>query len=106
MSGGLVFPSLSEFSTVYCDPHSQLLTKRNKTLFEKLFSELGERNTEDSHEVFCSLRKQEICPRLLRSPPKDLEVNLNRFFMAKDKTIGATKNKNYSEVKHKIHRNP
>ena len=21
MSGGLVFPSLSEFSTVYCDPH-------------------------------------------------------------------------------------
>ena len=22
MSGGLVFPSLSEFSTVYCDPHS------------------------------------------------------------------------------------
>ena len=25
MSGGLVFPSLSEFSTVYCDPHSQRL---------------------------------------------------------------------------------
>ena len=24
-SGGLVFPSLSEFSTVYCDPHSQRL---------------------------------------------------------------------------------
>ena len=24
-SGGLVFPSLSEFSTVYCDPHSQWL---------------------------------------------------------------------------------
>ena len=24
-SGGLVFPSLSEFSTVYCDPHSQTL---------------------------------------------------------------------------------
>ena len=23
--GGLVFPSLSEFSTVYCDPHSQRL---------------------------------------------------------------------------------
>ena len=23
-SGGLVFPSLSEFSTVYCDPHSQI----------------------------------------------------------------------------------
>ena len=22
-SGGLVFPSVSEFSTVYCDPHSQ-----------------------------------------------------------------------------------
>ena len=22
MSGGLVFPSLSEFSTVYCDPHN------------------------------------------------------------------------------------
>ena len=25
MSGGLVFPSLSEFSTGYCDPHSQRL---------------------------------------------------------------------------------
>ena len=24
-SGGLVFPSLEEFSTVYCDPHSQSL---------------------------------------------------------------------------------
>ena len=24
-SGGLVFPSLSEFSTIYCDPHSQRL---------------------------------------------------------------------------------
>ena len=24
-SGGLVFPSLSEFSTVYCDPHSHRL---------------------------------------------------------------------------------
>ena len=24
-SGGLVFLSLSEFSTVYCDPHSQLV---------------------------------------------------------------------------------
>ena len=24
-SGGLLFPSLSEFSTVYCDPHSQRL---------------------------------------------------------------------------------
>ena len=24
-SGGLVFPSLSEFSTVYCGPHSQRL---------------------------------------------------------------------------------
>ena len=24
-SGGLLFPSVSEFSTVYCDPHSQRL---------------------------------------------------------------------------------
>lgn len=71
-----------------------------------MFSELGERNTEDSHEISCCLRKQEICSRLLRSPPKDLEVNLNRFIMAKDKTVGATKNKNYSEVKHKIQSNP
>ena len=30
-SGGLVFPSLSEFSTVYCDPHSQRLGIVNKT---------------------------------------------------------------------------
>ena len=30
-SGGLVFPSLSEFSTVYCDPHSQRLQPINST---------------------------------------------------------------------------
>ena len=32
-SGGLVFPSLSEFSTVYCDPHSQRLwhSQRNRS---------------------------------------------------------------------------
>ena len=29
-SGGLVFPSLSEFSTVYCDPHSWMLGIVNK----------------------------------------------------------------------------
>ena len=29
-SGGLVFPSLEEFSTVYCDPHSQSLSIGNK----------------------------------------------------------------------------
>ena len=27
-SGGLVFPSLEEFSTVYCDPHSQRLVNK------------------------------------------------------------------------------
>ena len=32
-SGGLVFPSLSEFSAVYCDPHSQCyLTPISKLL--------------------------------------------------------------------------
>ena len=30
-SGGLIFPSLSEFSTVYCDPHSQRFGIVNKT---------------------------------------------------------------------------
>ena len=29
-SGGLVFPSLSEFSTVYCDPHSQFFGILNR----------------------------------------------------------------------------
>ena len=29
-SGGLVFPSLEEFSTVYCDPHSQSFGIVNK----------------------------------------------------------------------------
>ena len=29
-SGGLVFPSLSEFSTVYCDPHSKRLWHSHK----------------------------------------------------------------------------
>ena len=29
-SGGLLSPTLSEFSTVYCDPHSQRLCIDNK----------------------------------------------------------------------------
>ena len=33
-SGGLVFPSLSEFSTVYCDPHSQRIGIVNKAEIE------------------------------------------------------------------------
>ena len=35
-SGGLVFPSLSEFSTVYCDPHSQRLGIVNKAEIDVL----------------------------------------------------------------------
>ena len=38
--GGLVFPSLQEFSTVYCDPHSQRLCIVNKAeadVFLELF---------------------------------------------------------------------
>ena len=36
-SGGLVFPSLSEFFTVYCDPHSQrLIPKKGWTYFKIL----------------------------------------------------------------------
>ena len=36
--GGLVFPSLSEFSTVYCDPHSQRLwhSKAERDVFLEL----------------------------------------------------------------------
>ena len=36
MSDGLVFPSLSEFSTVYCDPHSQVLRTHFKTILSWL----------------------------------------------------------------------
>ena len=32
-SGGLVFPCLSEFSTVYCDPHSQRLSFSQESTF-------------------------------------------------------------------------
>ena len=39
-SGGLVFPSLSEFSTVYCDPHSQRLVIVNKAEID-VFLELS-----------------------------------------------------------------
>ena len=39
-SGGLVFPSLSEFSTVYCDPHSQRLGIVNKAEID-VFLELS-----------------------------------------------------------------
>ena len=35
-SGGLVFPSLSEFSTVYCDPHSQWFGIVNKAEIDVL----------------------------------------------------------------------
>ena len=36
-SGGLVVPSLSEFSTIYCDPHSQRLGIVNKALIIPFF---------------------------------------------------------------------
>ena len=39
-SGGLVFPSLSEFPTVYCDPHSQGFGIVNKTEID-VFLELS-----------------------------------------------------------------
>ena len=39
-SGGLVFPSLLEFSTVYCDPHSQRLWHSNKAEID-FFMELS-----------------------------------------------------------------
>ena len=37
-SGGLVFPSLSEFSTVYCDPHKGfgIVNKAEKDVFLEL----------------------------------------------------------------------
>ena len=38
--GGLVFPSLSEFSTVYCDPHSERLGTINKAEID-VFLELS-----------------------------------------------------------------
>jgi len=40
ISGGLIFPSLSEFSTVYCDPHSQRLWQINKAEID-VFLELS-----------------------------------------------------------------
>ena len=39
-SGGVVFPSVSEFSTVYCDPHSQRLGIVNKAEID-VFLELS-----------------------------------------------------------------
>ena len=39
-SGGLVFPSLEEFPTVYCDPHSQRLGIVNKAEID-VFLELS-----------------------------------------------------------------
>ena len=39
-SGGLVFPSLSEFSIVYCDPHSQRFGIVNKVEID-VFLELS-----------------------------------------------------------------
>ena len=40
-SGGLVFLSLSEFSTVYCDPHSQGFGIVNKAEIDVFFLELS-----------------------------------------------------------------
>ena len=39
-SGGLVFPSLEEFSTVYCDPHSESFGIVNKSKID-VFLELS-----------------------------------------------------------------
>ena len=35
-SGGLVFPSPSEFSTVYCDPHSFGIVNKVRKIFLKI----------------------------------------------------------------------
>ena len=35
-SGGLVFPSLSEFSTIYCDPPEKAMTPHSSTLAWKI----------------------------------------------------------------------
>ena len=36
-SGGLVFPSLSEFSTVYCDPHSKSCDEPHRSMAERSY---------------------------------------------------------------------
>ena len=40
-SGGLVFPSLKEFSTVYCDPHSQNFAIVNKAETDVFLDDLA-----------------------------------------------------------------
>ena len=40
-SGGLVLPSLSEFPTVYCDPHSQSVGIVNKTEIDAFWNSVA-----------------------------------------------------------------
>jgi len=48
-SGGLVFPSLEEFSTVYCGPHSQRLTEAEdiKKRWQEYTEELYKKDLHD-----------------------------------------------------------
>ena len=50
-SGGLVFPSLSEFSTVYCDPHSQSHHNKNHGVVRANTKMLGKQRKEEERET-------------------------------------------------------
>ena len=81
-SGGLVFPSLSEFSTVYCDPHSpitswQIDEERVETMSDFIF--LGSKITADGD---CS---HEIKRRLLLG--RNVMTNLDNILKSRDITL-------------------
>ena len=78
-SGGLVFPSLSEFSTVYCDPHSPITSWQIDGETVAYFIFLGSKITADGD---CS---HEIKRRLLLG--RNVMTNLDSILKSRDITL-------------------
>ena len=73
-SGGLVFPSLSEFSTVYCDPHKGfgIVSKAEIDIFLELFfydsADVGNLISGSSAFSVCSLNIWMFSVHILLKP--------------------------------------
>ena len=68
-SGGLVFPSLSEFSTVYCDPHSQGFGRVNKAEIDVFLAECIA--AESREGLFCQQGFGELEPCAASGVPQN-----------------------------------
>ena len=101
-SGGLVFPSLSEFSTVYCDPHSQSFGIVNKAEID-VFLELSCFFHGKDKKAFFSDQCKEIEENnrmeKARDRSKKIRVTKGKF----DAKMGSIKDRNGKDLTSRIY---